>query len=205
MGRVFDCIIQIYKTIKEREPKYYRESISAYERAFLELLDTKEVTGGSDADTIEALHALFLKHLEPCDFTKAEEIESGAGRAEGGAAEVFLKLLFSELSLKKETACVLTGSGVAEALPDCAFRRRAAQKLALLQNDKFAEQYYAFAEKYDGLSVVTGISKRDLYIPLRGRYMGRVNETSFYLEEEIDEFVRERGTANVMLLFGEAG
>ena len=131
MGRVFDCIIQIYKTIKEREPKYYRESISAYERAFLELLDTKEVTGGSDADTIEALHALFLKHLEPCDFTKAEEIESGAGRAEGGAAEVFLKLLFSELSLKKETACVLTESGVAEALPDCAFRRRAAQKLAL--------------------------------------------------------------------------
>lgn len=205
MGRTFDCIIQIYKTIKEREPKYYRESVSAYERAFLELLDTKEVTGGSNADTIEALHALFLKHLEPCDFTKAEEIYFRFGHSEDGVAEAFLKLLFSELSLKKEISFVLIESGVAETLPDCAFRRRAAQKLALLQNHKFAEQYYEIAEKYDGLSVVTGISKRDLYIPLRGRYMGRVNETSFYLEDEIDEFVQERGTANVMLLFGEAG
>lgn len=203
MGKLFRCIIHIFRTIGERSLTRRKECASVFERAFLRLLNVLDDVGIVESNTVEALHAFYSCCVQAYAFDK----EDGFGEDVDldGLAETFLRFLFGELCLEREVAELVLDCGAEELLPESALKRSICKKRRLLKNQKYADMYFAYSEKYDGLSALTGMSKRDMYIPLKGKYLDRVNEEVFYLKDEIDRYVKEENIVNVLLLFGEAG
>ena len=200
--KIFAYITQLYRALKERLPDRYREGVAAYERAFLRLLGVSGTVTGTHDRAIGRIHSLYVYCVEPCLLERTEEFSF---EEETCVWEIFLKFLCNELCLEREFVPLVLDGGLVGALPESSLKRCLIGRRTQLENRKFAEQYFRVAEKYNGLSTVTGIAKRDLYIPLKGSYLDRVNETEFYLEDEIARYAREENVANVLLLFGEAG
>lgn len=200
--KIFAYITQLYRALKERLPDRYREGVAAYERVFLRLLGVSGTVTGAHDRAIGRIHSFYVYCVEPCLLERMDEFSF---EEESGVWEIFLKYLCNELCLEREFVPLVLDGGLVGALPESALKRCLIGRRTQLENRKFAEQYFRVAEKYNGLSTVTGIAKRDLYIPLKGSYLDRVNETEFYLEDEIARYAREENVANVLLLFGEAG
>lgn len=201
----FDSIIKIYLHIYAEGNKIYLQGLGKYEHAFEEMLDlTNKISRNVDS-SIQKIHIFFEKYL------KAEELEIKEDYGlnpfiDNEIEQLFLKLLFTELSGDIDMHTVLENEDIYAVIPEGPFKQLLLEKRQLLSKDTlFRKRYFEYYQKYNRVSSINGIFQRDLIIPLTGKYIGKLNYSVFELEEEVRKFSCGEKTGNLLILFGNAG
>ena len=201
----FDCILKIYLHIYAEGNKIYFKGLEKYEYAFEELLDLTR-KGSQNVDfSIQKIHLFFEKYLKAGELEIKEDYELGPF-IDNETEQLFLKLLFTELSGDKDMHIVLENEDIYAVIPEGPFKLLLLEKKRLLSEDTlFRKRYFEYYQKYNRVSSISGIFQRDLIIPLTGKYIGKLNYSVFELEEEIRKFSCGEKTGNLLILFGNAG
>lgn len=206
MEWIFDFISCIYADILKNSPHTYLDSIALYEKAFREFIakiNKEEITC---LEIIDNLYLYCEQYLKLKNFEIPQYYSTDLPEKTEEISIVFINSLLTELGGNKAYFDILSSSEVINSIKNEELIIILQQKFNLIKNNSaFKDAFFNYFEKFNSLSNINGMSKRDLYIPLYGKYAKRINSTCFLLENEIERFSQNNSKNNILFLFGDAG
>lgn len=206
MEWIFNFISCLYVYILKKSPHTYFDSITLYEKAFREFIakvNEKEITC---LDIIDNLHLYCEQYLKLKNFEIPKWYSTDSPKKGEEVSILFINSLLTELGGNKTYFEILSSPKVMNSLKNDELIVMLQQKFNLIKsNSAFQDVFFNSFEKFNSLSNINGMSKRDLYIPLYGKYTKKLNNTYFPLESEIHKFCQDKTKNNILFLFGDAG
>lgn len=206
MEWIFDFISYMYAGILENSPHTYFDGIELYEKAFREFIGKVNKEEITCLDIIDDLHLYCEQYLKLKNFEIPQYYSTDLPEKVEEISIMFINSLLVELGGNKAFFDIISSPKVISSIKNDEVIIMLQQKFNLIKNNSaFKKVFFDYFEKFNSLSNINGMSKRDLYIPLYAKYTKRINSTYFLLENEIKQFSQNKSKNNILFLFGDAG
>lgn len=206
MKWIYYFISSLYECIFKNYTNMYFDCISFYEKAYHECISQVNEEKIFFLDTVENLHLYCEQYLKLQYFQIPDYYSNDSFQDSEKICLKFVSCLFVEFSNDKEFFGILNNAKIINNIENLNFRTSLQQRIYLINNNiPFQELYFANFKRFNSLNSIFGLSERDLYIPLYGKYLTTLNNTIFNLEKEVLKFSQLKNKNNVLFLLGEAG